>query len=80
MSDTLATQARLADIRLRVLNREPVSIDEYRNILSDLRRDRDNTSRTARSATAAKSRAAKSAAKSPQSLDLNTLFGVSSKE
>lgn len=73
MSDTLAVQSRLADIRLRVINREPVSTDEYRDLLSDLRRDRDATARSARSATTAKRKASSSV--TPQSLDLNTLFG-----
>lgn len=75
MSDTLSVQSRLADIRLRVINREEVTRDEYRDLLNDLRKDRDNTARAARSATAAKSRANKSSAQTPQSLDLNTLFG-----
>lgn len=81
-SDTnLDTQARLADIRLRVINREPISTDEYRSLLLDLRRDRDNTARNARSATAAKRREnTRSATVAPQTLDLNTLFGVTSKE
>lgn len=80
MNDTLAVQSRLADIRLRVINREEVSRDEYRDLLTDLRKDRDNTARAARSATAAKTRANKSATVTPKSLDLNTLFGVPSKE
>lgn len=70
---TLATQARLADIRLRVINRETVTRDEYRSLLLDLRRDRDNTARSGRAAAAAKRKA--STAVTPQSLDLNTLFG-----
>lgn len=72
---TLATQARLADIRLRVINRETVTRDEYRDLLLDLRRDRDNTARSGRAATVAKRKA--SIAVTPATLDLNTLFGKS---
>lgn len=74
-SDTLSTQSRLADIRLRVINREIVTTDEYRDLLLDLRRDRDATARNARSASAAKRKA--NTVKPPQSLDLNTLFSSS---
>lgn len=73
MSDTLSVQSRLADIRLRVINREAVGTDEYRDLLLDLRRDRDNTARAARSATTAKRKAQTT---TPTTLDLNTLFGT----
>lgn len=74
MSDDLSTQAALADIRLRVINRETVSRDEYRALLLDLARNRDATARASRSATAAKSKANKAAGALTKNLDIDSLF------
>ena len=70
---TLDAQASLADIRLRVLNRERVPPDEMRLLLANLTRSRDNAARAAKSATAAKSRENRKAAR-PQ-VSLSDLFG-----
>lgn len=42
---TLDTQAKLADIRMRVLAGEQVSPMEYRQLLDDLRSDREATAK-----------------------------------
>lgn len=80
MNDTaslsLATQLRLQDIRLRVMNRTSVSKDEYRTLLLDLRKDRESASR----ASAAARKIAKAAEKKtaqPLQFDLNSMFGSS---
>lgn len=58
-TSTLHAQASLADIRLRVLNRERVPPEEFRSLLLDLMRSRDATAAAAKSASATKSRASK---------------------
>lgn len=73
---TLAAQAALADVRLRVLNRERVPPEEFRSLLLDLMRSRDATAAAAKSASAKKSRENKKASASPQrTLNLAELFG-----
>lgn len=67
MPNDIDTIAHLQDIRIRVLNRERVTPAEMRDLLSDLRRDRENTAKTARSATAKKKAAT-------ASLSLDQLF------
>ena len=64
------THAALADLRIRVLNNEPVSATEYRDLLMDLRRNRVG-------AAAASSRARATAKRTlaAPTLDINTLFG-----
>lgn len=69
--DALATQTRLQDIRLRILNGDRVQPDEMRELLSDLRRDRENASR---SRTRAKAKGAGSVGGSKPAIDLNELF------
>jgi hypothetical protein len=75
---TLDAQAELADIRLRVLNRERVPPEEFRKLLLNLTRARDGAARAAKSATAAKSRENKKSAK--VSLGLTDLFPQVSKD
>ena len=70
----LAAQAALADVRLRVLNRERVPPEEFRSLLLDLMRSREATAAQARSATARKSRENKKTA-APTTLNLAQLFG-----
>lgn len=51
MSDlSLDSQLLLTDVRLRVLNRQPVTPDEYRKLLSSLRGDRENAARASAAA------------------------------
>jgi beta-phosphoglucomutase-like phosphatase (HAD superfamily) len=65
----LDTQVRLADLRLRVLNNQPVSPAEYRDLLMDLRRHRVG-------AAAASSKARRAAAKVAAPINLADLFGA----
>ena len=69
---TLDAQAELADIRLRVLNRERVPPEEFRKLLLNLTRARDGAAR------AAKARENKKSAK--VSLGLTDLFPQVSKD
>jgi hypothetical protein len=47
---SLDSQLLLNDVRLRVLNRQPVTPDEYRKLLSSLRGDRENAARASAAA------------------------------
>lgn len=72
MSD-IDAQLRLADFRLRVLNRQPISADEYHLLMQSLRGDRANVVR----ASAANKRAAKKimgATERGTGVALDTLF------
>lgn len=75
MTASLDAQLALSDLRLRVLNREPISADEFRQVMRALRADRDSA---ARASAAARKIAQKSigSAKQRSSLNLNldTLF------
>ncbi len=73
-TSTLHAQAALADVRLRVLNRERVPPEEFRSLLLDLMHSRDASAAANRSASAAKSRAKKVSAPS-RTLNLADLFG-----
>jgi len=78
MSDdtsTLHAQSRLADIRLRVLNRERVPPEEFRELLLDLMHSRDASAAANRASSAAKSRANKKSATPARTLNLADLFG-----
>lgn len=70
LDDPLTTQVRLADLRLRVLNNQPVSPTEYRDILMDLRRHRVGA---AAASSKARRAATKTTAASP--INLIDLFG-----
>lgn len=71
-SDILTTQLALADTRSRVLAGERCTVDHYKALLNDLRRDRDGASRASAKARRDAARAAPKA--SPL---LDTLFGQS---
>lgn len=71
----LAAQSRLADVRLRVLNRERVPPEEFRSLLLDLMRSREATAAQAKSASARKSRENKKASAPQQTFNLADLFG-----
>lgn len=71
----LDTQLRLQDIRLRVMNRTPVSKDEYRSLLLDLRKDRESASRAGAAARKTAKAAEKKSAQ-PLQFDLATMFGA----
>lgn len=71
--DILTTQARLADLRIRVLNNQPIEPSEYRDLLMDLRRHRVT-------AAAASSKARRTATKTMSgggkpTIDINDMFG-----
>jgi hypothetical protein len=70
---TIDTQLRLSDLRLRVLNNERVSAEEFRVLLDDLRRDRESASRASAASRRAVKRASTTLAASP-TLSLDTLF------
>ncbi len=74
-TSTLHAQAQLADVRLRVLNRERVPPEEFRSLLLDLMHSRDASAAASRSASAAKSRANKKVSAPSRSLNLAELFG-----
>lgn len=69
-ADPLATQARLQDVRLRILNGERVPPDEMRELLSDIRRDRENAARLGRKGTTKR----KPAAAGAVNVNLDELF------
>lgn len=76
-TSTLEVQARLSDIRTRVLAGGRVSAAVMRELLDDLRRDRDNTRKVAAKVRTAAKRAAPGAqgAQGAQpSFDLETAF------
>jgi hypothetical protein len=66
-------QVHLADLRMRVLNNEPISAEEYRDLLMDLRRGRDMAAAATRAATARAAKA-KRADKAKTPTDIHTLF------
>jgi len=68
--DILTTQARLADLRIRVLSNQPVSPTEYRDLLLDLRRHRQG----AAAASAKARRTATKAMSTGPALDLDAMF------
>lgn len=73
---SLSTQLRLQDIRLRVLNREPVTADEYHHLIADLRQDRESSARASAAAKRAERKASSSSsAKQTPTFDLATMFG-----
>ena len=72
----LDTQLRLQDIRLRVMNRTPVTKDEYRSLLLDLRKDRENASRAGAAARKTAKAAERSSARPQVQFDLATMFGA----
>jgi hypothetical protein len=74
-TSTLHAQAALADVRLRVLNRERVPPEEFRSLLLDLMHSRDASAAANRSASAAKSRANKKSASATPVRTLADLFG-----
>jgi hypothetical protein len=63
------TQVHLADLRLRVLNGDPITPEEYRDLFLELRRGRDMAA-AATKAAAAKARKA-SVPASPNSTSTN---------
>lgn len=74
-ADPLVTQARLSDIRTRILARVPVTPAEMRDLLADIRRDRDNATRAARSAAATRRRQAAQPTAAAPAISIDTLFG-----
>lgn len=64
-------QIHLADLRLRVLNGEKLTPEEYRDLFLDLRRGRDMAAASAK-ATAARARKLTAPAKPP--IDIHKLF------
>lgn len=71
---TLDTQAKLADIRMRVLSGEQVSPMEYRQLLDDLRRDREATAKASAKAARDVRKANKPTTPSGGDLTLDKLF------
>lgn len=68
----LDAQVRLADIRARVLRREAISPNEYRDLISDLRR---GYAAAARNSSAARTRKPKgSTSLAEPSFNLDTVF------
>lgn len=66
-------QVHLADLRLRVLNGETLTPEEYRDLFLDLRRGRDMAA-AATQAAAAKARKLSATPTKPQ-IDIHKLFG-----
>lgn len=71
---TLDTQVRLADVRLKVLNREPVTADEFRTLLRDLTRDREGAARASAAAKRKATKTLKDASSSPAAPNLDEFF------
>ncbi len=74
-TSTLHAQAALADVRLRVLNRERVPPEEFRSLLLDLMHSRDASAAANRAASATKSRANRKSASATPTRTLADLFG-----
>jgi len=69
---SIDAQLKLQEVRLRVLNRETVTMDEYRQLMHSLRGDRENAARAQAAASRVKRKAEKGAAL--PSISLDTLF------
>ncbi len=70
----LDAQLALADLRLRVLNRETITPDEYRRVMQALRGDRDNAARASATHRRAASKIMGTGTGKPATLALDQLF------
>ena len=62
----------LQEAQLRVINREPFSIDDYRRVIRAIRGDRENAARASAAATRARTKAQKTL--NAPSLSVSDLF------